>query len=187
MQKVSIVSILILIGLLFLQRECQRCPEVETIYRVDTIPGDRVPVLVPIDKPYPQLVIVDTGSWHYHDIDTMAIVRDYFAKAIYCDTLKNDSSAFIALIDTVHMNRLQGRSLVFANRRPTAIIHTTTIEQQKERMKLYAGAWLSLSKEQEPDFGPTATLLTKKGYGYGYAYGVQHKTHQVSLLWKVKF
>lgn len=186
MQNIKTIIILILVALLILQRECQRCPEAIETHTTDTIPGDAVPVLVPIDRPIPQFVYVDTGSWNYFPIDTMAIIKDYFSKAVYFNVLKDDSSAYIAVYDTVHMNRLQGRSLLFANRRPTAINHYTTIQHTDERMKLYAGAMFALSKKQEPEFGPALILITPKGYGYSYAYGLNHQTHTFSLVWKIK-
>lgn len=186
MQNTKSLIIIILVALLILQRECQRCPEATATHTTDTIPGDVVPILVPIDRPIPEFVFIDTGSWNYFKIDTMAIIRDYFAKATYFDVLKDDSSAYIAVYDTVHMNRLQGRSLLFANRRATAINHYTTIHQPDERLKLYAGAMFAFSKEQQPEFGPALILMTPKGYGYSYAYGINHNIHTFSLVWKIK-
>lgn len=179
------VIIIILIGIIFLQRECHRCPEVQTITTIDTIPGDSIPYAVEVPKPIPYWI--DTGSWHYQtqQIDTMAILRDYFARVYYLDTLKNDSSAFIALIDTVHMNRLQGRQLTFLNRRPISIIHTTAIQQPEDRVKLYAGAMLALTPENRSDIGPVLMMMTPKGAGYSYAYGINEKTHTFTFLWKI--
>ncbi|KAF0195634.1 MAG: hypothetical protein FD166_2807 [Bacteroidetes bacterium] len=177
--------ILFLVVIIFLQRECHRCPEAVTLTTINTIPGDSVPYLVEIDKPVPKFI--DTGSWHYFDVDTMAILKDYFARVVYLDTLKDDSSAFIAVMDTVFQNRLQGRSLYFANRKPTSIIHNTTVlPEVDDRLKLYAGAMVAMAPRDRYDFGPAVILMTPRGNGYSYAFGVNEKSHTITLVWKVK-
>lgn len=179
------VIIIILIGIIFLQRECHRCPDVKTSYRVDTIPGDVIPSVIELSRPDPYFVFVDTGRQMF--VDTAAILRDYFAQVVYLDTLKDDSSAFIAVLDTVTQNRLQGRKLYFANRKPTSIIHSTTIQPaDTERLKLYAGAMLAIAPGERTEIGPALFVTTPKGYGYSYAYGFNEKTHTFTLLWKVK-
>jgi hypothetical protein len=179
------VIIIILIGIIFLQRECHRCPEVQTSYRVDTIPGDIIPSIIELSRPEPYFIFVDTGQQMF--VDTASILRDYFARVVYLDTLKDDSSAFIAIRDTVTENRLRGRQLYFANRKPTAIIHTTTVQpSETERMKLYAGAMLALTPEDKSDIGPVIMMMTPKGAGYSYAYGVNEKSHTLTVVWKIK-
>lgn len=56
--------------------------------------------------------------------DTAAILADYFAKRVYADTLLNDSTALIAVSDTVQFNRRVGqRELRYVNRLPRTIIY----------------------------------------------------------------
>ena len=178
------VIIIILIGIIFLQRECHRCPEVQTSYKVDTIPGDIIPSVIELSRPDPYFIFVDTGRQVF--VDTAAILRDYFALVVYLDTLKDDSSAFIAILDTVTQNRLQGRKLYYANRKPTSIIHFTTIQPaDPERLKLYAGAMFVLAPEERSDCGPALVMMTPRGAGYSYAYGVNEKTHTLSIVWRI--
>ncbi len=54
--------------------------------------------------------------------DTDAILNNFFTERIYNDTLKNDSIAFINIIDTVFQNRILSRKLKYINRKPTSII-----------------------------------------------------------------
>ena len=56
------------------------------------------------------------------DIDTSAIIKDYFSRVNYADTVKNDSSALIVVNEVVHMNRIQQRNVLFKNNRKTAVI-----------------------------------------------------------------
>jgi hypothetical protein len=97
------------------------------------LPGDSVPYAVyeGVPKPYNvyyPLVTHDTirlpGDTQYvlKPIDTMFILKDYYAKVTYIDTIKNDSSALIVLNEVVTKNRIADRSMMFQNRRPTAII-----------------------------------------------------------------
>lgn len=179
------VIILILVATIFLQRECQRCPELTTITTTDTIPGDSIPYVVEIPKPIP--FWIDTGSWHYltQQIDTMAILKDYFSRVYYLDTLMDDSSAFIAILDTITQNRIHGRKLYFANRKPTSIINTTTILPADEKSKLYVGGMVAMNPGDKFDIGPSVMLITPRG-GYSYAYGVNEKSHTLTVVWKIK-
>lgn len=180
-----ITIILILAGLLILQKECTRCPDppqAET--RTIIVPGDKVPYPVQVDVPVPHYI--DTGSWQYRDreVDTMAILKDYFSKVYYIDTLMNDTNAFIAVIDTISENRIKGRGLMFANRKPTAVYYQNIISEEK-KFKVYAGNMLSTNFTNRMDIGPTLLVVTPKG-GYSYAYGVNEKTHTLNIVWKIK-
>jgi len=99
------------------------------------LPGDSIPYTVYKSVPTPYAVhhtdtipVYDT-VWQPGDtqyvlipVDTMAILKDYYAKVHYLDTVKNDSSALIVLNELVFKNRISSREVIFQNRRPTAII-----------------------------------------------------------------
>lgn len=126
------------IGAIFLWllfRQCSSKPEPIIKY----IPGDSIPYIVYQRVPIPYAVnytdtsyLYDTiwvqGDTHYvlKPIDTMFILKDYYAKVEYIDTVKNDSSALIVLNETVFKNRISDRTIIFQNRRPTAIIEERT-------------------------------------------------------------
>ena len=79
--------------------------------------------------------------------DTAAILSDYFAKRVYNDTLLSDSSAFIAVSDTIQFNRRVGlRQLRYINRRPTVIYH------QSDPSKWEIGAGIGYGDGIEPGF-----------------------------------
>jgi len=172
--------ILILIGLLFLQQQCQKAPEAKIITTHDTIPGDPFPVLMELGKPDP--LYVDQPYFLPSNIDTMGVIIDYFSKVYYADTIKNDSSALIVLYDSLRGNRIINRSFSFQNRRATQINNTTILP---DRTKLYAGAFVNIYPGEKMDFGPSLFLMTKRGYGYSYAYGINEKSHTVSFVWKI--
>lgn len=172
----------ILLGILFFQQQCKRpCPDPEVTHDTITKPGDPFPVLVEVGQPDP--IYYEEPYIMPALIDTMGVILDYFTKYYYADTIKDDSSAFIALFETVKGNRIIDRSFSFQNRRATQVI----TPMQKQRNAVYAGFQTSLNPDESLDFGPAVMLITKKGYGYSYAYGVNEKSHTVSFVWKISF
>lgn len=119
----------------FLLRQCSS--PVPTTFKYVT--GDLVPYAVFKGVPTPYAVYhTDTippydTVWQAGDtqyvlmpIDTMAILRDYYSKVKYIDTVKNDSSALIVLNETIFKNRISNREVIFQNRVRTAIIEERT-------------------------------------------------------------
>ena len=124
MQRLSthIFSLLwgVVIGLL-LSGQCNPAKVREVVIH-DTIPGDAIPYIVYQDKPVPYIV----ERWHtdtFFDIDTLEVLVEHFTTNHYSDTLKDDTSAFIAYSASVFRNEIQELKLNFQNKRPTAINH----------------------------------------------------------------
>ncbi len=92
----------------------------QIIYRDTTIYKSKN-VYVP--TPYPVEVLkYDTIYKTEHiEIDTAAILADYFKEFYYSDTIINDSTALIIIYDTVSKNRISARQWLYQNRRPTVI------------------------------------------------------------------
>lgn len=108
------------IGLL-LSNQCNPS-EVHEVVIHDTIPGDSIPYTVYQDKP----VVKYVERWHtdtFFDIDTLRVIVEHFTTNHYADTLKDDTSAFIAYSASVFRNEIQAFKLNFQNKRPTAINH----------------------------------------------------------------
>lgn len=118
-----------------LLKQCSSVPEPIVKY----LPGDSIPytvykgVPVPYEVRYTDTVLLYDTIWQPGDteyvlepIDTMRILKDYYARVSYIDTVKNDSSALIVLNETVFKNRIASRDVTFQNRRATAIIEERT-------------------------------------------------------------
>jgi len=69
-------------------------------------------------------VIVEVPTFIPADIDTTALLQDYYSKRIYLDTLNIDSLGYIAVTDTISENKIFGRKFE-ANLKEKII--TTTI------------------------------------------------------------
>jgi len=132
-RNILIFVLMVAVFILATMRSCNKeNGTVTTVTTHDTIPGDSVPVYVSVPVPDPDTVWMD-GEIVELPADSSCVAEWlklhglYTGYAAYNDTLKDDSSALIVVIDTVHQNRLEGRSYGFQNRRITTInTHTTT-------------------------------------------------------------
>ena len=179
-----VLALVFALGYWFCQKTLE--PEVNIRTETDTIRGDTIVQVDTLEKPIPKHIYRDTGSTdtlvQYKDVDTIQILSDYFSKVIYSDTLKNDSSAFISLSDTIYMNRIHRRRLRFKNRRETEIIHNHYHQQNG----IYIGGKIGLGVS-----GVDLMYLNDKNmYGIGvdalmldepkYFFNLKYKR----LLWK---
>ena len=122
-------------------------------------------------------------------VDTLSILKDYYAKRVYIDTLKlKDDLGFIVVNDTVSQNSLLGRMW-------DAQVNKTTIKEQiivKElpRNQVYIGLVGGFDKQNIVNFaGPSLLLKTKKdkiySIGVGYS-GDKSVSIQGGIYWKIK-
>jgi len=158
-------------------------PELQplVITHTDTIPGDSIPYKVTIRKTIP--VFIDTGIlWRYLPVDTFAILADYYSRKVYIDTLKNDTSALVVVIDTVTENQLQCRSLVFQNRRPVAI-NTTIISNPSplKRWELFAGVTSGILYDKAI-LGGTVMVLSPNRSVVQYTYAPIGRAHLITFV-----
>ncbi len=106
--------------------------KVDTVYTVDTV------VSVEYKPKYITKVVTD---WKYHEIDTAAILQEYFNKNYYQDTLVNDSSLFVEVRDTVSQNQIISRDFSIIRTYPT-IYETTTTTNTVEKNELFVGGYI---------------------------------------------
>lgn len=99
---------------------------VETVVQYDTTKIESV-VYTPI--PYKEVEYINQIDTVFlsQEVDTLGILQEFMTTYYYADTIKNDTSAFIAIYDEVLYNRIWRRNWEFINRRPTHI--QTTINQ----------------------------------------------------------
>ena len=151
----------------------------------DTIPGDRISYSTGLPKPSPSIVFLDTGKpyWRYYKVDTAAILADHYLSKVYKDTIKNDSSALVVVIDTVNQNALQSRGLIFQNRR--AMFVTAPLPPGKQnRYSFLIGVGLGRNQHE---FGimPTIGILNNKGIMYSVSYDLVQKDIYIGALWRI--
>lgn len=187
------VIIGILVMLLFFTRQCSPgCPEPVIKETHDTIPGDSIPYEVEVPKPYPVFQKVPPDTF-WKDADTAAILAachgmavDYNTRRMYDQILLDDTSALVRLIDTVFQNGLQGRKLIFQNRRATVINNTYVTYGDKPRNQVFIGPAIGRSLDRFA-VGGQVLLVGKKNMAYSYTYDALNNDHYIGLLYKISF
>jgi hypothetical protein len=110
------------------------------------------------------------------NVDTAALLKDYLAKVIYKDTLKlDDGLGFVAVTDTIHKNRINGRT--FTANVKERIIKEELIVKEPARNQLYYGLNAGFNKEDYVSaIGAGLILKTKKDKIYQIGLGVNNRT-----------
>lgn len=186
--NLSTLIILTLIVLLILQRECNSpqpsvnstvITKIETKW--DTLKIDSL-VYVPKWKTRTETVHDTIPS----NIDTLSILKDYYAKYFYTDTLDLDTLGNIVINDTVSRNIIVSRRI-----KPNVFIPTTTIHSNTttNKTRLYTGINMSANKQSLNQAGVNLILKTKKSKMYGVGIGFNRDLQPVisgSLYWEIK-
>jgi hypothetical protein len=148
-------------------------PTVQTVYR----PGDSIYVDVPIYVNVPP------------NVDTNLILKDYYTKFTYKDTLRlKDSLGYIAIRDTIFKNRILDR--VFdAHVNKIKITEKIYLEPEK-KLEFYLGGTIGFDKVDIINFaGPTLMLIDKKDRVYSLGAGYNNaKTLSIQggMYWRLK-
>jgi len=123
------------------------------------------------------------------NVDTMEIIKQYFAKNVFKDTLHlPDSLGYVAVQDTISKNKIESRKYSANVKQRT--IKETTIVKELPKAQLYWGIGLGLDKVNYVN-NVNANLLLKSKCDriYGLGAGVDiNKTPFVnaSIYWKIK-
>jgi hypothetical protein len=183
-KSIPYIIIAILLVVIIFLRECspkpKPCPPPSVFTHTVTI---HVPVNIPFPVPFP-VNHIDTFTVPA-DVDTAAILKDYYALNIYVRTILDDSSGHLIIHDSVTHNRLKRYSLTG---HINIIEHTTTITNditKPLRNRVFLGLQIGSNLNSIMLF-PTATLLTKKDKTiYSIAYDPFSKVGYVGVQFKI--
>ena len=144
-------------------------------------------------------VITKESKDIYHDttifvqvpmnVDTLEIIKMYFAKNVYKDTLRlPDSLGYVVLLDTISKNTIESRMFTASVKQRT--IKETTIVKELPKTKIFWGVGMGFDKVNYIN-NVSANLLinTKCDKLYNVGLGVDiNKTPFVnaSIYWKIK-
>ncbi len=130
-------------------------------------------------------------------VDTAALLKDYFAKNIYNDTLHlPDSLGYVFLTDTITQNKIEGRTFNASVKQRT--IKETTIVKELPKMQVYFGFNGGFNKVDVVSHIGTGVLVkTKKDKIYQINAGVANRTTDgtngtlspyigAGVYWKIK-
>ena len=151
-------------------------PDVDTIYYTKTKYVPTNPDLI-IDTMYlPEL------------IDTLSILKDYYAHVVYKDTLKNQYG-YISVTDTISKNRIQSRQ-VKTNLSIPEVTKTITLSQPKRVMIFLGGNILGNESDPLSGYNVNLSLKTKQDrmieIGYNQLFNDAHY-YSLGIKWKISF
>ena len=147
-------------------------PIVQTVYKKGKDIYKKVPVYVQLPG----------------DVDTVQVVKDYYSKVIYKDTLKlKDSLGYVSVTDTIFNNSILGR--VWDSHINKITVNDRMIVKELPKNEIYLGGNLALSSKSFTSIGPSLMLKTKKervfsvGVGLGPNNTVQYSGGVYIKLW----
>lgn len=186
--------ILVLIVVILLLRQCSGdggeitpseptiVTKVETKYDTITIdkkvyvPKWKTKIVTKVDS-----ILVNTP------IDTLEVLKDYYAKNVFVDEIQLDSLGVVTITDTIWKNTLFNRQV-----NSDIIIPTTTVTQTKyiNQRELYWGFGLNGSSKQFNYVGGSLLYRNRKKQAFGLGIGVNDQLQPVistQFLWKIEF
>lgn len=153
--------------------------KVDTLYKTITQTVYKPGTNIYVDKP----IYVNVPA----NVDTAVILKDYFAKYAYKDTLKlTDSLGYVVLFDTISQNKIQGRLWKSSINQKT--IKETLIVKEPNRMQVYAGGHVGFEFDRYPMIGVDLALKTKKDHLYRINAGINSRLNpyiQGGMYWKI--
>ena len=185
-RNIQTLLIVVLAVLLFLQRSCSSTPKpkpeviTEVEVRYDTI---KVTETKYIPK-YVEKTVVDIDTFNV-PIDTLTILKDYYAKYYYIDTIEIDSLGTIVVSDTVTRNLISKRDVQSNLLIPTTTVNNTVYLNKRE---LYGGISVSGQPDQINLVGGELLYRNKRKQAYGFGVGVNpdfQPVYTVRMYWKV--
>ena len=191
-KNIQTLLVVVLAVLLFYQKSCSSTPPVEpqTITEVVT-KWDTLKVATKEYVPkYIRKTIVNVDTFQA-PIDTMRILRDYYAKYFYTDTIKVDSLGFIVINDTVTRNLISKRDVQSNIFIPTTTVTNTTYLYKRELFwGVAVGGMVNPVQNESPINYVSGELMyvNKKRNVYGFGLGVDKDFFPIisgRLYWKI--
>jgi hypothetical protein len=123
------------------------------------------------------------------NVDTLNILKDYYTKVTYKDTLHlKDSLGYISVIDTIFNNKILNR--VWDSHVNKITINDKIYLKDLPKTQLYFGGVLGFDKVNIVNFaGPSFILKTKKDHMYSLGIGYSNNqtvSIQGGVYWKIK-
>lgn len=185
-KNIQTLLVVALAALLLYQRGCSSTPPVEpeiiteVITRWDTL---KVATKEYVPK-YIRKTVVEIDTFQV-PIDTMSILRDYYAKYFYTDTIKVDSLGFIVINDTVTRNLISKRDVQSNIFIPTTTINNTIYLYKRE---LFGGISVGSTPSAIQNLSGELLFVNKKRQAYGFGLGLNNNfdpIYTARLYWKI--
>ena len=187
-KNLQTLLIVVLVAIILLNRNCEGKKShpteptiiTDTIVRYDTVRIEKINYVPKWKTKY--ITKVDTIP---SDIDTLAILKDYYAKYFYTDTLHIDTLGYAVINDTISLNSILSRDIKTNILIPTSTITNTIYINKNE---FYWGLSVYGRKNQISHLGGELLFKNKKHQVYGLGLGVNQNFKPVlgfKLYWKI--
>jgi hypothetical protein len=186
LNSLQTVLILILALIILLQSQCSRKDPVEpeVIVTIET-KWDTVEVEKISYVPKWRTKVVTEYDTIPRDIDTVEILKDYYARYYYTDTLTLDTLGYLVLNDTITKNSILNRSFTSKIQIPTT---TITKEIYLNKREFYWGLGVHGRPDQLNYVGGEFMYRTKNKQVYGLGVGLNQDLQPVfggRMFWKI--
>ena len=185
-KNIQTLLVVVLVVILFFQRNCSSTPPLEpeviteVITRWDTL---KVATKEYVPK-YIKKTIVEIDTFQV-PIDTISILKDYYSKYFYTDTIKVDSLGFIVINDTVTRNLISKRNVQSNIFIPTTTINNTIYLYKRE---LFGGVSVGSTPTAIQNLNGELLFVNKKRQAYGFGLGINNNFQPIytaRLYWKI--
>ena len=185
-KNIQTLLIVVLVVLLFLQRSCSSTPIpepkviTETVTKWDTLKIDSL-VYVPKWKTRIETIHDTIPS----SIDTVAILKDYYAKYFYSDTIQLDTLGSVVINDTVTRNLISFRDVQSNIFIPTTTITNTVYLYKRE---FFGGVSVGSTNQAVQNINGELLYVDKKRNAYGFGIGLNPDFQPIftgRMYWKI--
>ena len=191
-KNIQTLLVVVLAALLFFQRGCSSTPPVEpkviteVVTKWDTVKVEQTEYVPQIIEKV--VVNIDTFST---PIDTVSVLKDYYAKYFYTDTIQLDTLGSIIVNDTITRNLISFRDVQSNIFIPTTTITNTTYLYKREFFGgISVGGMINPVQNESPINYISGELMyvNKKRNVYGFGLGVDKDFFPIisgRLYWKI--
>ena len=185
-KNIQTLLIVVLAALLFLQRGCSSTPPVEPEVITEVVTQwDTIKVTEKEYVPkYIRKTVVEIDTFSV-PIDTISILKDYYAKYFYTDTIKIDTLGTIIVNDTVTRNLISMRDVQSNIFIPTTTITNTVYLYKRE---FYGGISVGSTNQAVQNINAELLYINKKRQSYGFGVGLNPQwqpVYTVRMYWKI--
>jgi len=186
-KNIQSLLIVVLVVIILLMRSCNGDSdpvEPEVITKIE-VRYDTIETIKETYVPKWKTKIVTEIDTFQAPIDTLSILRDYYAKYYYSDTLKIDTVGYAIINDTITQNTILARDI-----RTNILIPTTTITKEiyLNKNEFYWGLGLQGRTDQLNYLGGEMLFRSKKRNVYGFGLGVNQDFQPVlsgRMYWRI--
>ena len=185
-KNIQTLLVVVLAALLFLQRGCSSTPPVEpeviteVVTKWDTVKIEKTEYVPKIVEKV--VVNIDTFS---APIDTVTVLKDYYAKYFYTDTIQIDTLGSIIINDTITRNLISMRDVQSNIFIPTTTITNTIYLYKRE---FFGGFSVGATNQAVQNINGELLYINKKRHAYGFGVGLNPQwqpVYTVRMYWKI--